>query len=363
NRLYSAGQFAEADVNHGQGRYEARLVALLGPAVAAVPGDGRPSALAYQAKALAFYGRTSELLAVMRELNDAWNRGRYTLEALAKRGDIATALVIAEREMKPHLRFKALNNIITGLVQAGNMAEARQVFAQTKVTYESLTGYYLESYKADYLAVLAHFDAAAAERQALSIGEARNRRSAILNVVRVLGKTDPGRALEMTLVMRDEMYRGFAMSSVLRDAAKDPSHRAVFERALARAGPLQRAYAHRNAARNALEKGELARVSEELDRLEAIIPGLSAKDRGRVANRVVIRLAAEVLSGDVSRVFHKMAGLVYDDNLSQSSAVWVMAGALRQNGYHELGAQVVEVLRGKTNYAGYFIAAINERYE
>lgn len=44
NRLYSAGQFAEADVKYGQGRYAARLVALLGPAVAAVPADRRPQA-------------------------------------------------------------------------------------------------------------------------------------------------------------------------------------------------------------------------------------------------------------------------------------------------------------------------------
>ena len=75
NRLYLAQRLGEADVKHGGGRLEARLVSLLEPALGEIPADRQAGGMAYMAATLAVYGRTSELLAVMSNLNDAWTRG------------------------------------------------------------------------------------------------------------------------------------------------------------------------------------------------------------------------------------------------------------------------------------------------
>ena len=363
SRLFMARQLSEADVNHGGKRLEARLVSLLEPALEEVPADRQAGGMAYMAATLALYGRTSELLAVMRELNDAWNRGSRVLKILAQKGDLATAVILAERESKPGRRFSALIHIVHGLAESGQRQEAWKIFDQTRSIYSALSQIWRNSYADDYLAAMAHFDLDQAERLALGIQRERDRDQALLAITRVVAKSDPQRTLEMALKIQYQAYRGYALSSVIRATARDPDRQRVYQRALALVDPLGRAYAFRSAARDALAKGDLARASEALDRLDAMLPELSEKDRTRVADRAATRLAIELLSGDVNQVFEKMEDLSYDHGLSESAAVWILAHALRQNGHYDLGRRVAETIQSTTNHAGYFIATINERFE
>ena len=363
NRLFIAQRLSEADVNHGGRRLEARLVSILDPALEKVPADRQAGGMAYAAVTLALYGRTSELLAVMRNLNDAWNVGAKVLLILAKKGDVATAVILAERESKPERRFSALIHIVHGLAESGQRQEARRVFDQAQSIYGALSQIWRNSRTGDYLAALTHFDLDQAERLARGIQKERDRDQALLAMTRVVAKSDPQRSLEMALKIQYQVYRGYALSNVIRATAGHPDRQRIYQRALALVDPLGRAYAFRSVARDALAKGEIALASEQLDRLDAILPQLSEKDRTRVADRAVTRLAIELLSADVNQVFEKMEGLTYGDGLSESAAVWILAGALRQNGHYDLGRRVAETIQGTTNHASYFIAAINERFE
>ncbi len=363
NRLFIAQRLGEADVNHGGRRLEARLIPLLEPALEEVPADRQAGGMAYAAATLAVYGRTSELLAVMRNLNDAWNYGAKVLLILAQKGDVATAVILAERESKPDRRFQALIHIVHGLAESGERQEARKIFDQAQSIYGALSQIWRNSYAGDYLAALAHFDLDQAERLALGIQRERDRDQALLAITRVVAKSDPQRTLEMALKIQYQAYRGYALSSVIRATARHPHRQKIYQRALALVDPLGRAYAYRAAARDALTKGDLARARQELDRLDAVLPTLSEKDRARVADRVVTRLALELLSGDANRVFEKMEGLTYGDGLSESAAVWILSNALRMNGHYDLGRRVAETIQGTTNHASYFIATIKARFE
>ncbi len=363
NRLFIAQRLSEADVNHGGGRLEARLIPLLDPALEKVPTDRQAGGMAYAAATLALYGRTSELLAVMRNLNDAWNYGAKVLLFLAKKGDVATAVILAERESKHERRLQALIHIVHGLAESGQRQEARRVFDQAQSIYGALSQIWRNSYAGDYLAALSHFDLDQAERLALGIQKERDRDQALLAMTRVVAKSDPQRSLEMALKIQYQVYRGYALSNVIRATARHPDRQRNYQRALALVDPLGRAYAFRSAARDALAKGQIAPAREQLDRLDAILPQLSEKDRTRVANRAATRLAIELLSGDVNQVFEKMEGLSYNDNFRESAAVWIIANALRQNGHYDLGRRVAETIEGTTNHASYFIAAINDRFE
>ena len=363
NRLFIAQRLSEVDVNHGGRRLEARLVSLLDPALEEVPADRQAGGMAYAAATLALYGRTSELLAVMSNLNDAWNYGAKVLLILAKNGDVATAVILAERESKPDRRLQALIHIVHGLAESGQTREARQIFDQARSIYGSLSQIWKNSYAGDYLAAMAHFDLDQAERLALAIQRERDRDQALLAMTRVVAKSDPERTLEMALKIQYQAYRGYALSSVIRATARHPDRQRIYQRALALVDPLGRAYAFRSAARDALAKGQIAQAREALDRLDAMLSTLSEKDRTRVADRVVTRLAIDLLSGDVNQVFERMEGLTYGDGLSESAAVWILAHALRQNGHYDLGRRVAETIRGTTNHAAYFIATINARFE
>ena len=363
NRLYMAQRLSEADVNHGGRRLEARLVSMLEPSLEEVPADRQAGGMAYAAATHAVYGRTSDLLAVMRELNDAWNYGAKVLLFLAKKGDVATAVILAERESKPERRFSALIHIVHGLAESGKRQEARKIFDQAQSIYGSLSQIWRNSYAGDYLSAMAHFDLDQAERLARGIQRERDRDQALLAMTRVVAKSDPQRTLEMALKIQYQAYRGYALSNVIRATARDPDRQRIYQRALALVDPLGRAYAYRAAARDALTKGDLARARQELDRLDAVLPTLSEKDRARVADRAATRLALELLSGDANRVFEKMQGLTYGDGLSESAAVWIIANALRMNGHYDLGRRVAETIQGTTNHASYFIATINARFE
>lgn len=363
NRLYLAQRLGEADVKHGGGRLEARLVPLLEPALGEIPADRQAGGMAYMAATLAVYGRTSELLAVMSNLNDAWNRGGRVLRILAKKGDVATAVILAERESKPGLRLKALIHIVHELAASGKRQEARKIFSQVQAIYEALSPGWKDSYAGDYLAALAHFDLDRAERLALGIERERGRDQALLAMTRIVAESDPQRTMEIALKIKYEAYRGYALSNVVRATAQDPDRQEIYKRALVLVDPMGRAYAHRAAAREALASGEFARASAALDRLDAVLPGLSGDDQGRVADRAAMRLAIELLAGDVNQVFEKMAGLSYTDDLRESTVVWIIANALRTNGHYDLGRRVAETIKGTTNHASYFIATINARFE
>ena len=363
SRIYGARSLGETDVNYGGKRLEARLIPLLKSTLEEIPADSQASSLAYAAVAFALYGQTSELLGVMRDLNDAWNRGGRALKILAEKDDVATALILAERESKPARRFIALTHIVHGLAESGKTREAREIFDQAQSVYGSLSETSKNTYVGHYLAAMAHFDLRQAERLALGLKRDHDRDSAILQLTRVVANRDPERALEMALKINSETYRGYAVNNVIRATEQNPDRRRIYQQALAKADPLGRAYAFRKAAGHALANGELVRAGEALDQLDAMLPELGEKDQARVSDRVVTRLAIELVSGDVDQVFEKMESLTYGDNLKKDTAVWIIANALRANGHYDLGRRVAETIPGTTNHAGYFVAAINARFE
>lgn len=363
NRIFSAYWLGETDVNYGGGRLEAQLIPLLNSALEEIPSDRQAYSLAYVARTLAVYGRTSEVLGVMRKLNDAWNYGGKVLQTLAKRGDVATALILAEREGQPRHRYLALTHIVHGLAEAGKLQEAEEIFNMIKPIYNSLSETRKKTYASEYLVAMAQIDPRGAERQALASADERSRRVAILDIVEILVKSDPERALGLALKINDETYRQFAISSVILATARKPDRRRIYQQALALADPSGRANTLQWAVFYALEDGELARAREELDRLDALLPGLSEEDRAWFADPAAYRLAIEVLSGDVNQVFERMEGLTYSDDLLEGSEVRIIANALRQNGYYDLGRRVADKIRGSITNANYFIDAIKERFE
>lgn len=363
SRLYIAQLLSKADVNYGGGRLEERLVSILEPALKEAPTDQQASTMSYFAATLAVYGRTSELLAVMRNLNDAWSYGAKVLKILAKKGDVATAIILAERESKPNLRLKALINIVHALAENEQTQEAQQIFNQVQSIYGAFSEFYRNSYASDYLAALAHFDLRQAERLALGLGREQDRSRALLALTRIVAKRDPERALGLVLKIEDDMYREFAAIPVIFATAGNQGQQKIYQQALAEADPMGRAYAFRKAAQDALASGKFGLAREALDQLDAILPALSEEDRVQVANRAAIRLAIEVLSGDVNQVFEMMEGLTYSDDLAEITVAWIIANALRQNGHYDLGRRVAENLHGTLSYASYFIAAINARFE
>ena len=363
SRLFIGWRLSEADVNHGGGRLEERLVSILDPALEKVLADHQASGMAYMAATLAVYGRTSELLGVMRNLNDTWNRGRKVLRILTQKGDVATAVILAERESRAWQRVLTLINIVHMLAESGQRQEAQKIFDQVQSEYGALSETWRNSNAGNYLSAMAHFDLDQAERLARGFKWEIERAAAFLAITRALAKIDPQRTLDIALKIQQQPHRGYALRNVIRATARHPHQQRIYQRALALADPMGRAYAYRAAAQDALAKGDLARASEELDRLDAVLPGLSEKDRARVADRAATRLAIEVLSGDVNQVFEKMAGLTYGDDLSESTAVQIIANALMQNGHYDLGRRVAETVQGTTNYASYLIATINARFE
>lgn len=361
NRVWVARLLSEVDVKHGDRRLEVRLIPLIDTAIKEVPTKGKASALARKAETLAIYARTSELLGVMRELDDAWNRGSRVLKILVENGDVATAIVLAERESKSDKQLKALIHIVHALVETGKTKEARQILDQVQSIYSSQSETWKKFTLGDYLAAMAHFDLPRAERLAFGLEREFARNGAILQLTKTVAKSDPAHALELALKITDETYRGYALGNVLRATARDPERQSIHQRALGKVDPMGRAYAFYGAAIYAMANGKIKRALEALDQLDAILPQLSKENRAQFTRRAAIRLAGELISNDVNQVFEKMAGLSYGDDRTKSSMIYYIAVALRDNGHYDLGRRVVETDRGTSNLASYLIGAISAR--
>jgi hypothetical protein len=363
-RLFWTRFVAEADVGHGGRRLEERLVSILEPTLQEVPEGRRASAMSYVAVTLAIYGRTSEMLAVMRDLDDAWNYGSGVLEILVNDGDVATALILAEREGDAASRFRALCVIVQALGRVGEVERARPIFADARSIFDTLSGFSEQSATGHLAAGLAYFDPRAAERMVLGMKETSvDRNSAIMELIRTLADLDPARAMWLASQVSDANYRVFAASAVIRATDGNPDQRAIHEQALMMTDPIGRALSLRSTAKRDLANGDLASASVALDRLDAMLPELSDDDRARVADRVAIRLAIELLSNEVEQVFERMASLNYGDDLSEPTVAWVLASALRNNGYSDLGHRVAETARGTTTYPRYLLDVFNARFD